>query len=586
MNKTRSSRKFLLPFLHRLDEWLLVHFPLVWRTRVLYFVVYSLILGNLFLFLLGTLVPMNTMNVWTESQVSIIVLGFRIFLLIPGLLWLYDQYRFPQGLCQWKSYWLTGLIYVFCLFCLFLNSNILAISFVKKIGRVAPDSTFFEEYKIHESYNFWICTDKYEKDSNKIIITVSPFTAIWKKYGFRYIGEAPVGKYPESMYKEPIIECENAEAIIYPLYYSSLIDINPWVLREKIQSIRNAKVFKQGEGNYYKSYVGSIPKWLIGFIFFSLFLLVLFQPKFLWEDQFYRFRSRFSFRDFRLWQPKVLQKLDNYLIKNHPILWSAHIHTYGFFLFFYLGLFFGLVLVVSSLIGFNWVDFIDSIFEGANDAIMVSSFIFMAIIPFLISLNWVIKQYRTKAIVLSFISHLKLVGLYFLTASILPICLLLLFWIFLPGFNITGSNFEPVYILFNIGIGLLASWVYCSKYTKVKTLFQVFTVLIITICFLIFLGIDRNSSNMFLLLAIFYLLFFVIFAMNNIKSSLIIVFFLLSFSSWVFLVWILATVYDIIRYDDYLASYSIPLAGHLVFLFISYPLFQKLQAKALQPQKA
>ena len=90
-------RHIIPGFLRRIDHYLLVHLPLVWRTRIHYFAFFSLILGNVLLFLLGSWYPVSQGNVPTVEQVNTLVAGFRLLGAMILLAWAYVQYCIPMG---------------------------------------------------------------------------------------------------------------------------------------------------------------------------------------------------------------------------------------------------------------------------------------------------------------------------------------------------------------------------------------------------------------------------------------------------------------------------------------------------------
>ena len=87
--RSHQFPRHIIPgFLWRTDHYLLVHLAHIWRTKIHYFAFFSLILGNVLLFLLGSWYPVSQANVPTVEQVNTLVAGFRLLgamILLPDL---------------------------------------------------------------------------------------------------------------------------------------------------------------------------------------------------------------------------------------------------------------------------------------------------------------------------------------------------------------------------------------------------------------------------------------------------------------------------------------------------------------------
>lgn len=84
-------------FLRSLDRRLLLHRPLIWRTRVHYFVWFSLILANLVLYVLGWLYPVSRTSVPTIMEFESLMGWFQIMGWLVLALWVFQQFRSPLG---------------------------------------------------------------------------------------------------------------------------------------------------------------------------------------------------------------------------------------------------------------------------------------------------------------------------------------------------------------------------------------------------------------------------------------------------------------------------------------------------------
>jgi len=99
--------------LKSLNHYLLTNYPLVWRTKVHYFLIFGLI-GNLIAILIPTL-AIATFNAFpTENAIygfQFLGLIFCAFLL---LFWGFNQSKFPISPPNLKSYMITGGLYALC----------------------------------------------------------------------------------------------------------------------------------------------------------------------------------------------------------------------------------------------------------------------------------------------------------------------------------------------------------------------------------------------------------------------------------------------------------------------------------------
>lgn len=106
-------KKLLPDFLKRIDHYLLTTHPLVWRTRVHYFLFFGLI-GNMLAILLPTLfiTVLDTFPLENTFYGFLITgMGLSGFLL---LFWGFDQHRFPNRSKSFKEVLTTVSLYAVC----------------------------------------------------------------------------------------------------------------------------------------------------------------------------------------------------------------------------------------------------------------------------------------------------------------------------------------------------------------------------------------------------------------------------------------------------------------------------------------
>jgi len=107
-------------FLKKIDHYLLTNHPVLWRTKVHYFVLFSLILGNVVAFGLGYF-PIKWFGAIEMGGLGI---GLQVVGIFAILLWLVSQARNKiKYYCFWDEV-LTYSIYVLCTASLFGNLSV------------------------------------------------------------------------------------------------------------------------------------------------------------------------------------------------------------------------------------------------------------------------------------------------------------------------------------------------------------------------------------------------------------------------------------------------------------------------------
>ncbi|MDX2305556.1 MAG: hypothetical protein NW226_22275 [Microscillaceae bacterium] len=142
----KSLKALFTPnFLKKIDHYLLLRYPVLWSTKVHFFVFYSLILTNLVAVLGGLTYPLatnripdynDTFQIWTWS-----------FGLAVGILLYYaytQSYSFRQ-IFSLKEVLLRTLVYLFCTGSLFVNSWIFPQMIYYRVTQIVPKSEFYED---------------------------------------------------------------------------------------------------------------------------------------------------------------------------------------------------------------------------------------------------------------------------------------------------------------------------------------------------------------------------------------------------------------------------------------------------------
>jgi len=105
-------------YLKKIDHYLLVNYPILWRTKVHYFVLFSLILGNVATFGLGYFL----IKWFGAINTNVICMVVRCLMIFVILIWSVSQAR---NKIRYYNFWdevLTFSIYVLCTMFLFGNS--------------------------------------------------------------------------------------------------------------------------------------------------------------------------------------------------------------------------------------------------------------------------------------------------------------------------------------------------------------------------------------------------------------------------------------------------------------------------------
>ena len=147
-----NLRKYLVPsFLKRLDHTLLTHQPVIWRTKIHYFIFYVLIV-NILLFAIGALLPINSWAFYYDSEKLDKHQGFAFtFIALLALLmlifWWNHLSRFKIRIVKAKDIVLEWCIYLVCVFMLITSVFMFELGVLYNEAYLAPK-------KIDETYSY------------------------------------------------------------------------------------------------------------------------------------------------------------------------------------------------------------------------------------------------------------------------------------------------------------------------------------------------------------------------------------------------------------------------------------------------
>lgn len=116
----KTLYKILVPkFLRNFDNYLLYHYPVIWRTKAIFVVIYGAIVAVL-LFTSGFFYPVDAQHL-TVDPIEPIEIGYDtyhlqsvIFIFIGVFYWAYRQYQFGFAFTKNKDTLMTILLYALC----------------------------------------------------------------------------------------------------------------------------------------------------------------------------------------------------------------------------------------------------------------------------------------------------------------------------------------------------------------------------------------------------------------------------------------------------------------------------------------
>jgi len=131
--------------LKKIDHYLLINHPILWRTKVHYFV---LILGNVAAIGSGYFLVER----YGAIDVEFISLSILVLIGFCGLIWIFSQVRIKIKTYKFWDEVLLFSIYIFCSGCLLSNSLIFERTVTYKIAHLASVEQIDRDYKTLEQY--------------------------------------------------------------------------------------------------------------------------------------------------------------------------------------------------------------------------------------------------------------------------------------------------------------------------------------------------------------------------------------------------------------------------------------------------
>ena len=141
-------------FLTRIDHYLKINYPHIWRTRVHDFAWFSLIVGNVVAATLAILM-VGYDNVLSRTNVATMHFSLAALLGFVGLFWAIRLLRFKIKFSNFKMMLTTWVIYVLCVASLGLNLATFTSTVAYRTAYLYPDKTVQADYDyMHESFSY------------------------------------------------------------------------------------------------------------------------------------------------------------------------------------------------------------------------------------------------------------------------------------------------------------------------------------------------------------------------------------------------------------------------------------------------
>ncbi len=141
-------------FLRKIDHYLKINYPHIWRTRVHDFGWFSLLLGNAIAASLGILI-VGSNNVLGEESVATMHGGLAVILGFVGLFWAMRLLRFKMKFSDFKTMLTTWVIYVLCVASLGLNLATFTSTIAYKTSYLYSDKVVQADYDyIDSNFNY------------------------------------------------------------------------------------------------------------------------------------------------------------------------------------------------------------------------------------------------------------------------------------------------------------------------------------------------------------------------------------------------------------------------------------------------
>jgi hypothetical protein len=401
------------------DLWLRVHWPLVWRSRVLFFLVGSALLANALLIAAGMAYPVGAERLPHIGDVTNMgsVLYGTAWVVIGS--WAYDQVRWRLHELRPRGYAALTVVYAACILSVLLNPSAFAVPLVTRMADAVPDEAFREELAFHAAHNFWVCDTGLSEatmEANRERITAS-----LRRYGLA----SRISFDASSLTGRGDSWCEAGPM---PSVLSQRSDgrWSPVRLADAMESLQAAKAFRVGRGGPYAHYVEHLPRYAILSVFLGMLLTVLVTQRTTWRRLLDPYGNRWSLPRVRFPVPAAVHRIDDWLLVRRPLAWATRVHVFTFMALAYGALVVGAIVGVLGLLVEEPLELIDTAAESFGD--VAGLMLFMGI-GGLLAAGWAAYQWRVRLPVARLWPNQAAMALFLLATSVMPlIALAVVLW--------------------------------------------------------------------------------------------------------------------------------------------------------------
>ncbi len=442
------------PALWRLDRFLVTQYPLVWRTRILFFVFGSAVVANGALLWAGSVYPVAADGLPSLGDVANIMTVLYGIGAVVLLLWGYLQYRSPLHELSLRRYGLLTALYAACIFSVLVNPVFFVVPLVNRMADVVTDGQFRADFAFHEANGFWVCspnlTEPFAERREEIVTALA-----------RYGVESEFGYSSESLGRDGYF-CGDDERVPMPSLMTSGDNPQPiWSLRETLESIREARAFANDGAGAYAHHVHHLPRYVFLSLALGALLTLLVSQENVWRRTFDPYGNRFSLPRLVPPLPRFMQRLDDHLVANRPLLWSTRAHTFAYFTAT-----FGIVLIVAllGLVG-AFVEDPSELVQAMMDNVgQVAGLVLLLAVGGILSGAWAVYQRRIDLRFRSVSDNQRALLLYLLITSVLPLMAVAVMALAFPD----PSDLAAFAIFFLTGSWFATSIVYVAKHTGAR----------------------------------------------------------------------------------------------------------------------
>ena len=506
-NKLPSQQK-KQGIISKMNEWLRINYPFIWRTKLHYFVFFSLIFANIFLWFYSYIYAGEIHNFPTPNSMLDRMFLFQ-FLIAPFFFyWAYKQTKIPLREQSPKGYLYNWVIYTSCIFSLGINSIIFIHPTILHMADFESEEALQATYDYHEENDFW--TDSPSLDSAKFHAHKERISSDLIKYGLMEEGSI--------LSDNNFITYANTDNTIYTPNGTTFNDD----FKLKLNSLLEAHNYKNGKDNSHFSYIIAFILFFIGSLFSAGLLVVFSLPRHVLTRHFQfsiPFINNHKSDDER---QTISGKFDSFLLTHSPTIWSTNIHNYFIHtLIFFIGM--GLLMWILPIDITIFERFIDDITNPTNAHFLTLFILFSISFPL-----WAYHQITNKNAPTGIYKNVCLLSTYFFIISFIPLFITGIFEYFYKTTLFKGIDGIAIIIFLS---SCAAIWVYFSKFmTTKKSLYlgipftfmavSINSILLIIPMFLFFVTPgDNDLSLSYIFINIFYLSFLAILAFFITKTK-------------------------------------------------------------------